>query len=109
MKLYNFLGLADGFPMLALGLSLSSESMFAAESSAGEIDFLGLGNGATAAVFALATDILDADDGGEDDWVLFGLVERLDTGKSMTKSGVCFCLIAPRCSQKSRLFRNPPL
>ena len=95
--------------MLTLGLSLSSESKFEAELSAGDIDFRGLGNGATAAVFALATDMLEAEDGGEDDCVLFGLVERLETGKSMTKSGVCFCRMAPRCSQKSRLFLNPPL
>merc|ERR1719414_1789832 len=27
----------------------------------------------------------------------------------MTRSGVCFCLIVTRCSQKSRLFRKPPL
>ena len=72
------------------------------------MDFLGLGSGATAAVFALGTAPTDADEGGEADCVLFGLVERLDTGKSKTKSGVCFCRIAPRCSQKSRLFLNPP-
>ena len=30
------------------------------------------------------------------------------TGKSRTKSGVCFCLIVTRCSQKSRLDRKPP-
>ena len=108
MKIYNFLGLADGFAAVALVGGLSSYSMLAAGLSDGDIDFLGRGRGATAAVFALATDALEADDGGDEDCVRFGLVERLDTGKSITKSGVCFCLIAPRCSQRSRLFRKPP-
>jgi len=56
----------------------------------GEIDFLGLGSGATAAVFALDTAPTDADEGGEADCVRFGLVERLDTGKSKTKSAFAF-------------------
>lgn len=38
--------------------------------------------------------------------LFFGLVL---SGKSMTRSGVCFCRMVTRCSQKSRLFRKPPL
>ena len=37
-----------------------------------------------------------------------GLVDKVLTGRSSTRSGVCFCLIVTRCSQKSRLERNPP-
>lgn len=37
-----------------------------------------------------------------------GLVDNVLTGRSSTRSGVCFCLIVTRCSQKSRLDRNPP-
>ena len=37
-----------------------------------------------------------------------GLVDNVLTGRSSTRSGVCFCLIVTRCSQKSRLERNPP-
>ena len=37
-----------------------------------------------------------------------GLVESVLTGKSRTKSGVCFCLIVTRCSQKSRFDLKPP-
>ena len=61
---------------------------------------LGLGVGATVAIGDVAD--VDAVDAAP------GLVDKVLTGRSRTRSGVCFCRIVTLCSQKSRFERNPP-